>query len=168
MDGGENVVFALCLVKTAAASVAAEDTGFNKDEVVSIGGNDVTVTLATVVKDCSTLIFVPSEAPVKFTGGVYEGTSRGGDVENCGRYAVVFSVVDSNELGVNVVSPSGFTCASFVGSVLVAISDNSITSVLTGISVVLCIGGAPVKTEVAIGLLSDSVLVVTARAAASV
>lgn len=87
MDVGENVVFTLCLVKTAAASVVAEDIGFNKGEVVSIGENDVTVTLATVVEDCSTLIFVPSEAPVKFTGGVYEGTSRG-DVESCGTYEI--------------------------------------------------------------------------------
>lgn len=159
MDVGENVVFALCLVKTAAASVVAEDIGFNKDEVVSIGENVVTVTLATVVKDCSTLVFVPSEVPVKFTGGVYEVSSRG-DVENCGTYAVVFSVTDSNELGVNLVSPSGFTCASFVGSVLVAISDNSIILVLTGISVVLSISGVPVETEV--GLPSGSVPVVTA------
>lgn len=161
MDVDKSVVFTLSLVKTAAASVVAEDTGFNKDEVVSIGENDVPVTLATVVKDCSTLIFVPSEGPVKFTGGIYEGTSRG-DVKSCGTYAVVFSVINSNELGVNVVSPSGFTCASFVGSVLVTISDNSIILVLTGISVVLSISGVPVKTEVATGLLSDSVLVVTA------
>lgn len=47
-----------------------------------------------------------------------------------------------------------------------AISDNSITLVLTGISVVL--SGAPVETEVAIGLLSDSVLVVTACVAVAV
>lgn len=71
------------MVKTAAASVVAEGTGFNKDEVVSIGENDVTVTLAAVVKDCSTLVFVLSEVPVTFTGGVYEDTSRG-DVENSG------------------------------------------------------------------------------------
>lgn len=166
MDIGENVVFTLCLVKTAAASVVAEDIGFNKDEVVSIGEDDVTVTLATVVKDCSTLIFVPSEVPVKFAGGVYEGTSRG-DVEDCGTYAVVFSVIDSNEPGANIVSPSGFTCASFVGSVLVAISANSIILVLTGISVVLSISGVPVKAEVATDLLSDSVLVVTACVAAA-
>lgn len=164
-DVGENVVFTLCLVKTAAAPVVADDTGFNKDEVVSIGENDVTVTLAAVVKDCSMLIFVPSEAPVKFTGGVNEGTSRG-DVESCGTYAVGFSAIDSNELDVNV--PSGFTCASSVGSVLVAISDNSIILVLTGTSVVLCKSGAPVKTEVAIALLSVSVLAVTACVAVAV
>lgn len=165
MDVGENVVFTLCLVKTAAVSAVAEDTGFNKDEVVSIGENDVIVTLDIVIKDCSTLIFVSSVVPVKFTGGVYEGTSRADDVENCGRYAAVFSVIDSNELGVN---PSGFTCASFVGSVLVAISDNSIILVLTGISVVLRISGTPVKTEVAIGLLSGSVVVVMAGVAVAV
>lgn len=70
MDVGENVVFMLCLVKTVA-SVVAEDTGFNK--VVTTGENDANVTLATVVKDCSTLIFDPSEVPVRFTGGIYEG-----------------------------------------------------------------------------------------------
>lgn len=82
MDVGKNVVFTLCSVKTIAAFVVAEDTGFNNDEVVITGENDVTVKLATVVKDCPTLIFVPSEVPVRFTGGVYEGMPRGGDVEN--------------------------------------------------------------------------------------
>lgn len=49
-----------------------------------------------------------------------------------------------------------------------AISDISIISVLTGISVVLSISGVPVKIKVEIGLLSDSVLVVTASVAVTV
>lgn len=162
MDVGENVVFALCSVKAIAAFVVAEDAGFNNDEVVITGENDVTVTLVAVVKDCPMLIFVPSEVPVRFTGGLYEGTPRGGGVENRGRYAVVFSIIDSNELGVTVASRSGFTCASSVGSVLVAISGISIILVLTGNSVVLSKSGVSVKIKVEIGLLSDSVLVVTA------
>lgn len=94
--------------------------------------------------------------------------SRDGDVENWSREAVVFSVIDSNVLGVSVLSPSGFTCASFVGSVLVAISDISIFLVLTGISAVLSISGVPVKIKVAIVLVSDSVFVVTAFVAVTV
>lgn len=164
MDLGEKVVFTLCSVKTLAAFVVAEDTGFNK--AVTTGESDVTVTLATVVKGCPRLIFVPSEVPVRFSGGVYDGTPRGGDVENWGRYAVVFSVTDSNELAVNFVSTSGFTCASFMGSVLVPVSDISVILVLTGISVVL--GGVLVKTEVAIRSGSDSVPVATASVAVSV
>lgn len=162
MDVGENVVFVLCLVKAIAAFVVAEETGFNKDKVVITGENDANVTLGTVLKDCPILIFVPSEVPVRFTGGVYEGMPRSGDVENWGRYTVVFSLIDSNELGVYVLSSSGFTCASFVGSVLVAISGISIILVLTGNAVVLSIRGVPLNISVEIGLLSDSVLVVTA------
>ena len=157
MDVGEDVVFMLCSVKTIAAFVVAEEAGFNK--VVITGENDITVTLATVVKDCPMLIFFPSEVAVRFTGG---------GVGNWGRYTVVFSVIDSNELGVNVVSPSGFTCASFVGNVLVAISDISIILVLTGNSVVLSVSAVPVKKKGEIGLLSDSVLVVTACLAVTV
>lgn len=87
-------------------------------------------------------------------------------MENCGRYTVVFSVIDLNELGVNDVSPPGFACASFMGSVLVVISGISIILVLTGNSVVP--SGVPVKIKVEIGLLSDSVLVVTACVAVTV
>lgn len=87
-------------------------------------------------------------------------------MEYRGWCAVVFSVLDSNEGGVNVVSPSVFTCASFVGSVFMAISDISIILVLTGNSVVLSVVGVPVKVE--IGLPSDPVLLVTARVAVTV
>ena len=49
-----------------------------------------------------------------------------------------------------------------------AVSGISIILVLTGNSVVLSISGVPVNIKVEIGLLSDSVLVVTACVAVTV